>query len=162
MAGLPRMLTAAPAPGRRDGIARQDDARQPAPGCVELARRGQEQQGRQRGGERQPQAVEEEAADELGAQRIDEPQRIEQAFERLGGPILDCVKQNTKRVRELYPTSTVMRNKMENDRRIFLGAMSQIKQGMVLGVDKNTYVEPIVWTTEWAQKHYKYPVARSN
>ena len=67
-----------------------------------------------------------------------------------------------KRVRELYPTSTAMRAKLEGDRRIFLGAMAQVKQGMILGVDKNTYVEPIVWTTEWAQKHYKYPVARSN
>lgn len=67
-----------------------------------------------------------------------------------------------KRVRELYPTSAVMRGKMESDRRIFLGASAQIKDAMVLGVDKNTYVEPVIWTTEWAQKHYKYPVARSN
>ena len=67
-----------------------------------------------------------------------------------------------KRVRELYKPSSEMRTKMENDRRIFLGAMTQVKEGMMLGVDKNTYVEPIVWTTEWAQKHYKYPVARSN
>lgn len=68
----------------------------------------------------------------------------------------------TKRVRELYKPSSEMRAKMEGDRRIFLNAMAQVKEGMVLGVDKNTYVEPIVWTTEWAQKHYKYPVARSN
>ena len=67
-----------------------------------------------------------------------------------------------KRVRELYKPSSVMRARMESDRRIFLGAMAQIKDGMVLGVDKNTYVEPIVWTTEWAQRYYKYPVARSN
>ncbi len=67
-----------------------------------------------------------------------------------------------KRVRELYPTSKEMRAQMEGDRSIFLNAMSQVKEGMILGVDKNTYVEPIVWTTEWAQKHYKYPVARSN
>jgi len=66
------------------------------------------------------------------------------------------------RVRELYKPSSEMRVKMENDRRIFLGAMAQVNEGMILGVDKNTYVEPIVWTTEWAQKHYKYPVARSN
>lgn len=39
MAGLPRMLTAAPAPDRRDGIARQDDARQPLGGCARLASR---------------------------------------------------------------------------------------------------------------------------
>ena len=67
-----------------------------------------------------------------------------------------------KRVRELYPPSSVMRAKMESDRRIFLTAMAQIKKGMILGPDKNTYVEPIVWTTEWAQKHYQYPVLRSN
>jgi hypothetical protein len=67
-----------------------------------------------------------------------------------------------KRVRELYPPSSEMRAKMENDRRIFLTAMAQIKEGMILGPDKNTYVEPIVWTTEWAQKHYQYPVWRSN
>ncbi len=67
-----------------------------------------------------------------------------------------------KRVRELYKPSSEMRVKMENDRRIYFDAMAKIKDGMILGVDKNTYVEPIVWTTEWAQKHYKYPVARSN
>jgi mono/diheme cytochrome c family protein len=67
-----------------------------------------------------------------------------------------------KRVRELYKPSSEMRAKMENDRRIFLSATAKINEGMILGVDKNTYVEPIVWTTEWAQKHYKYPVARSN
>jgi mono/diheme cytochrome c family protein len=66
------------------------------------------------------------------------------------------------RVRELYKPSSEMRPKMENDRRIFLSAMAQINEGMILGVDKNLYVEPIVWTTEWAQKHYKYPIARSN
>jgi len=67
-----------------------------------------------------------------------------------------------KRVRELYKPSSEMRPKMENDRRIYLGAMAQINDGMILGADKNNYVEPIVWTTEWAQKHYQYPIARSN
>jgi hypothetical protein len=66
------------------------------------------------------------------------------------------------RVRELYPPSSEMRVKMESDRRVFLNAMAQIKQEMVLGVDKNTYVEPIIWTVEWAQRFYKYPVTRSN
>ena len=37
-----------------------------------------------------------------------------------------------------------MRVKMENDRRVFLNATAQIKQDMILGVDKNTYVEPII------------------
>jgi hypothetical protein len=54
-----------------------------------------------------------------------------------------------------------MRAKQENDRRIFLNAMAQVKQGMVLGVDK-TYVEPIIWTVECAQHYYKYPISRSN
>jgi hypothetical protein len=66
------------------------------------------------------------------------------------------------RVRELYPPSSVMRGKMENDRRVFLNAMAQVKQGMVLGVDKNTYVEPTIWTIKWAQHFYKYPITRSN
>jgi hypothetical protein len=66
------------------------------------------------------------------------------------------------RVRELYPPSSEMRVKIENDRRRFLSAMAQIKQAMILGVDKNTYVEPTIWTIEWAQKFYKYPVTRSS
>jgi hypothetical protein len=66
------------------------------------------------------------------------------------------------RVRELYKPTSVMRPKMEDDRRIFMAAEAKINEAMILGADKNTYVEPIVWTTEWAQKHYKYPVARSN
>jgi hypothetical protein len=66
------------------------------------------------------------------------------------------------KVRELYPPSSVMRGKMENDRRVFLDAMAHIKQGMVLGVDKNLYVEPTIWTVAWAQHHYKYPISRSN
>ena len=66
------------------------------------------------------------------------------------------------RVRELYPPSAVMRAKIENDRRVFLNAMAQIKEGMMLGVDKNVYVEPTIWTIEWAQHYYKYPVSRSN
>ena len=56
----------------------------------------------------------------------------------------------------------MMRAKQEDDRRIFLNAMAEVKQGMVLGVDKNTYVEPTIWTVEWAQHYYKYPISRSN
>ena len=66
------------------------------------------------------------------------------------------------RVRELYPPSSKMRVKTENDRRVFLQAMAQIKQEMILGVDKNVYVEPTIWTIEWARDFYKYPVTRSN
>lgn len=70
--------------------------------------------------------------------------------------------ETVKKVRELYPPSSVMRTKMENDRRVFPNAMAQIKQGMVLGVDKNLYVEPTIWTIEWAQHYYKYATTRSN
>ena len=66
------------------------------------------------------------------------------------------------RVRELYPPSSEMRVKVENDRRVYLTAMAQIKQEMILGVDKNIYVEPAIWTIEWARDYYGYPVTRSN
>jgi len=66
------------------------------------------------------------------------------------------------RVRELYPPSSDMRVKIEDDRRLYLTAMAGIKQGMILGVDKNVYVEPTSWTFEWARNFYGYPVTRSN
>jgi len=66
------------------------------------------------------------------------------------------------RVRELYPPSADMRAKVENDRRLYLTAMAEIKQEMILGVDKNLYVEPGIWTIEWARDFYRYPVTRSN
>ena len=66
------------------------------------------------------------------------------------------------RVRELYPPSSVMRTKMEDDRRVFLNAMTRIQQKMILGVDKNVYVEPAIWTIERAHNFYHYPVTRSN
>ena len=67
-----------------------------------------------------------------------------------------------ERVRELYPPSRDMRVKIENDLRVFLTAMAEIKQEMILGVDKNIYVEPGIWTIEWARDFYSYPVTRSN
>lgn len=67
-----------------------------------------------------------------------------------------------EQVRQYYPPSSVMRPQMEADRRPFLEAIGKIKNGMVVGPDKNLHVEPIVWTYEWAQKHYKYPQERSN
>ena len=57
---------------------------------------------------------------------------------------------------------TDTRGRIEDDRRLFLGAMAQIKQQMILGVDKNVYVEPAIWTIEWARAFYDYPVTRSN
>jgi hypothetical protein len=66
------------------------------------------------------------------------------------------------RVRELYPPSSKIRVTIENDRRLFLHAMAQVQQGMILAVDKNVYVEPAIWTIESARNFYKYPVTRSN
>ncbi|WP_437520551.1 hypothetical protein WME79_27130 [Sorangium sp. So ce726] len=65
-------------------------------------------------------------------------------------------------VKELYPPSGVMRPRMEDDRRVFLAAMSKMKREMILGSDKNVFVEPTIWTIEWAQKFYKYAPTRSN
>jgi len=72
-------------------------------------------------------------------------------------------KEDVKaQVRKLYATNEVVHAQMEADRRPFLAAMAQIKRAMIAGPDKNLYVEPIIWTVEWAQKHYKYPQERSN
>lgn len=65
-------------------------------------------------------------------------------------------------VRQYYPPSSVIHAQLEADRRPYLTAISQIKNGMVAGPDKSLHVEPVVWTFEWAQKHYKYPQERSN
>ncbi len=68
-----------------------------------------------------------------------------------------------KRVKELYPPSSVIRSYVEEGRQTFLGAMAQVKQAMLLGPDKNVYVEPVVWTVEYVQrKKYRYPQTTSN
>jgi hypothetical protein len=67
-----------------------------------------------------------------------------------------------EQVRALYPPSSVMRPQQEADRRIYLAATSKVRTAMVLGPNKNLFVEPIVWTFEWAQKHYNYKATRSN
>ena len=67
------------------------------------------------------------------------------------------------RVRELYPPSDVVRGYIEDGRRTFLGAMAEIKQDMIVGSDKNIYVEPVIWTVEYVQRvKYRYPQTTSN
>jgi hypothetical protein len=61
-----------------------------------------------------------------------------------------------ERVRELYPTTAETREIIESDHTPFYEAMLQIREGMIMGEDKNLYVEPIVNTFEWAQIHYGY------
>ena len=68
----------------------------------------------------------------------------------------------TSRVRSLYPPTPLMRQAIEEDRRAFLTTMAKIKQAMIVGPDKNVYVEPVAWTFEWAQQHYGYKPTRSN
>ncbi len=65
-------------------------------------------------------------------------------------------------VRQYYVPSSALHPQIEADRRPYLSAIAQIKNGMVIGPDKNLHVEPVVWTFEWAQKHYGYPQERSN
>jgi len=68
-----------------------------------------------------------------------------------------------ERVRELYPTKKEMNEQIEEDRKGFLASMGEIKAAMVLGEDKNVYVEPIIWTVEHVQRvKYRYPQTRSN
>jgi hypothetical protein len=67
------------------------------------------------------------------------------------------------RVRDLYPPSSVVRGYVEEGRKTFLGSMAQIKQAMILGADKNIYVEPVIWTVEYVQRQkYRYPQTTSN
>ena len=65
-------------------------------------------------------------------------------------------------VREVYPPRTMVRPMIEQDRTKFFNSMSEIRGGMVVGENKNVYVEPIVWSFEWAQKFYKYADTVSN
>ncbi len=67
------------------------------------------------------------------------------------------------RVKELYPPSTEIRGYIEDGRRSFLGSMALIKQAMIVGTDKNVYVEPVIWTVEYAQRQkYRYLQTTSN
>lgn len=68
-----------------------------------------------------------------------------------------------ERVRELYPPSSETRRMVEDARETFLTAMAKIKNEMVVGVDKNLYVEPVIWTVEHVQREkYRYPQTTSN
>ncbi|KYF77398.1 hypothetical protein BE17_47280 [Sorangium cellulosum] len=87
-------------------------------------------------------------------------ERLPKGEHGVDGWISDTTVVN--QVKELYPPSSVMRSRMEDDRRVFLAAMAKMKQGMILGTDKNVYVEPTIWTIEWAQNFYKYAPTRSN
>ncbi len=71
--------------------------------------------------------------------------------------------QTVQRVKELYPPSNEVRPLIEAARKTFLESMAHIKQGMMLGADKNLYVEPVIWTVEYVQrKKYRYPQTTSN
>ncbi|MEY4588440.1 MAG: hypothetical protein RL497_516 [Pseudomonadota bacterium] len=68
-----------------------------------------------------------------------------------------------KRVKELYKENSYIKETLEKDRQIFLTSMADIKEAMILGDDKNVYVEPIIWTVEYVQRtKYKYKQTTSN
>lgn len=67
------------------------------------------------------------------------------------------------RVKELYKDNDYFKETIENDRQGFLAAMGEIKQTMMIGPNKNIFVEPVIWTVEYAQRvKYKYPQTTSN
>lgn len=67
-------------------------------------------------------------------------------------------QQTVARVRELYKPNADWKATVEADRELFLQVMAKIKHGMVLGEDKNIYVEPVIWTVEHVQRvKYGYP-----
>jgi hypothetical protein len=67
------------------------------------------------------------------------------------------------RVKELYKTNDYFKEVIESDRQGFLASMGEVKNAMMLGPDKNVYVEPIIWTVEHVQRvKYKYAQTTSN
>lgn len=66
------------------------------------------------------------------------------------------------KVKKLYPETKVVRKLVEDDHQPFLDGMLKIRNGMLLGEDKNLTVEPIVWVFEWAQVHYTYADTLAN
>lgn len=67
------------------------------------------------------------------------------------------------RVKQLYKDNDYFKETIENDRQGFLAAMAEIKRTMMIGPNKNIYVEPVIWTVEHVQRvKYKYPQTTSN
>lgn len=71
-------------------------------------------------------------------------------------------QQTVARVRELYPENEFWLRTIESDRRVFLESRGPIVEGMVMGDDKNMYVEPTIWTIEYSRTHYNYRLTTSN
>lgn len=89
------------------------------------------------------------------------PERLPRGTYGVDGWIDD--PETVARVKELYKADDYMKDVIENDRHGFLLAMSEIKHAMMWGADKNVYVEPIIWTVEYAQREkYRYPQTTSN
>ena len=57
---------------------------------------------------------------------------------------------------DLYPGRDVMSGVLVKDRSIFQTAMSEIRDGMVLGPLKDIHSEPIWWLFAGAQERYGY------
>ena len=69
----------------------------------------------------------------------------------------------TQQVRQLYPGDEVMGPQIEADRELFLQAMDQVSEEMILGTaDKSLHIEPIMFLFETAQQIYGYANTESN
>ena len=84
--------------------------------------------------------------------------------DRLAGglQVLSLIECYSIIIRECKPSSEV-RPLIEAARKNFLEAMTDNKHGMMIGDEKNLYVEPVIWTVEYVQrKKYRYPQTTSN
>ena len=84
--------------------------------------------------------------------------------DRLAGglQVLSLIECYSITIRECKPSSEV-RPLIEAARKTFLEAMADIKHGMMIGADKNLFVEPVIWTVEYVQRNkYGYPQTTSN
>lgn len=71
--------------------------------------------------------------------------------------------QTVARVKELYKPNDYIKDIIESDRQGFLASIAEIKEEMMWGLDKNVYVEPVIWTVEYVQRvKYRYPQTTSN
>jgi hypothetical protein len=67
-------------------------------------------------------------------------------------------KRTVARVQELYPSTQESKGFFESARYTFLKSMATIRQGMLVGPDKNVYQEPVAWAEQYYLSHPPKPV----
>lgn len=89
------------------------------------------------------------------------PDRLPKGPYGVDGWITDTSTVN--RVKELYPENSEWIPQIEEDRHMFLETMGEIKNAVMWSEDKNVYVEPVIWSIEYARYTlYDYPATTSN